>query len=407
MVIKMSEKLPNIRFKNFDGNWEEKFLGDEVEFYSGLTYSPENIVTDQGTLVIRSSNVKNGELINADNVYVDPTIVNSEQVRLGDIIVVVRNGSRNLIGKHATVKQNLDNTVIGAFMTGIRSKNFNFINAILDSNRFNIEINKNLGATINQITTGNFKKMKFYFPVNEEQQKIGELFRQLDDTMVLQQKLLEQHQKYKESMLRKLFPQKGESIPKFRFNGFNGKWEIRKFKDFISKAGKKNNSENDFVAYSVSNKLGLVRQDEQFENSRLEDLDKKSYKLVNPNEFAYNPARINVGSIAFNNLGNTVIVSSLYVVLKMSEKINNDYILQFIKSANFLSEVKRNTEGSVREYLFYENFKNVNFPYPSDYEEQRKIGEFLKRLDETIAIQQKKLDEYHKIKKALLNKVFV
>jgi len=129
-------------------------LGEEVEFYSGLTYSPENIIESGGTLVLRSSNVYNGEIINADNVYVETDVVNCNSVKMGDIIVVVRNGSRNLIGKHAQVKKEMENTVIGAFMTGLRSEKSEFINSLLDTPQFNIEITKNLGATINQITTG-------------------------------------------------------------------------------------------------------------------------------------------------------------------------------------------------------------------------------------------------------------
>lgn len=129
----------------------------------------------------------------------------------------------------------------------------------------------------------------------------------------------------------------------------------------------------------------------QFDGGRLDDLDKKSYKLVEPKEFVYNPARINVGSIAFNNLGETVIVSSLYVVVKMSDNLNNDFILQFIKSPKFIKEVKRNTEGSVREYLFYENFSNIQFPYTKSFKEQTQIGNFFKQFDDTIALHQRKV----------------
>ncbi|XIN28743.1 restriction endonuclease subunit S (plasmid) [Enterococcus faecium] len=132
-----------------------------------------------------------------------------------------------------------------------------------------------------------------------------------------------------------------------------------------------------------------------------------NYKFVEPNEFAYNPARVNVGSIAFNNLGMTVIVSSLYVVVKMSEDLDNEFILQFIKSPTFIKEVKRNTEGSVREYLFYENFANIKFPFTRNKEEQQKIGAFFKQLDDTIALHQRKLDLLKETKKGFLQKMFV
>ncbi|HFI0737313.1 TPA: restriction endonuclease subunit S [Streptococcus suis] len=194
--------------------------------------------------------------------------------------------------------------------------------------------------------------------------------------------------------------------PQLRFEGFTDDWEERKFKEFSKKTGKKNTKNLDFPAYSISNKAGLISQTEQFDGSRLDDLEKTTYKFVEPNEFAYNPARVNVGSIAFNNLGMTVIVSSLYVVVKMSEDLDNEFILQFIKSPTFIREVNRNTEGSVREYLFYENFANIKFPFTKNKEEQKKIGTFFKKLDDTIALHQRKLDLLKEQKKGYLQKMF-
>ncbi len=133
-----TNKVPQIRFKGFIGEWKESELGKKVEFFTGLTYSPNNVVKDNGTLVLRSSNVKDGQIIDADNVYVNSNVVNCSNVLKGDIAVVVRNGSRSLIGKHAQIQKEMNNTVIGAFMTGIRSEQPSFINALLDSPKFSI-----------------------------------------------------------------------------------------------------------------------------------------------------------------------------------------------------------------------------------------------------------------------------
>ena len=142
---------PNIRFKGFTDDWEQRKFPEFVSFYNGLTYTP-NDIQEMGTLVLRSSNVKNGEIVDADNVYVNDKVATSENVQVGDIIVVVRNGSRALIGKHAQIKASMPNTVIGAFMSGIRSGQSSFVNALLDTSAFENEIAKNMGATINQIT---------------------------------------------------------------------------------------------------------------------------------------------------------------------------------------------------------------------------------------------------------------
>ena len=158
-----------------------------VEFFSGLTYTP-NDVQENGTLVLRSSNVSNGEVVDADNIYVNPQVVNSENVKVGDIVVVVRNGSRSLIGKHAQIKAFMPNTVIGAFMTGIRSECPEFTNALLNTSRFEEEIAMNMGATINQITGYMFSKMEFKVPRLDEQKKIGEYFEKLDNLITLHQR---------------------------------------------------------------------------------------------------------------------------------------------------------------------------------------------------------------------------
>src|SRR5690554_7638751 len=98
--MELKKKVPEVRFKGFSGEWEESVLEDVVEFYTGLTYSPKDVLDEGGTFVLRSSNVKNGEIVNADNVFVNSNVVNSDNVKIGDIIVVVRNGSRSLVGKH-------------------------------------------------------------------------------------------------------------------------------------------------------------------------------------------------------------------------------------------------------------------------------------------------------------------
>ncbi|BFI67902.1 restriction endonuclease subunit S [Yersinia pseudotuberculosis] len=204
MFPKQGETIPEIRFKGFSGEWEEKGLNNEVELFSGLTYSPSDI-RNSGTLVLRSSNVKNGQLIEADNIYVNPEVVNCRNVVEGDIIVVVRNGSRSLIGKHAQVTSRMNNTVIGAFMTGIRSKQPAFINALLDTNMFTTEVEKNLGATINQITNGSFNSMVFMFPKEDEQQEIGNYFQKLDALINQHQQQITKLNNIKQACLSKMF----------------------------------------------------------------------------------------------------------------------------------------------------------------------------------------------------------
>ena len=204
MFPQNGKRVPEIRFSGFTDDWEQRKLPEFVSFFNGLTYTPDD-VQKTGTLVLRSSNVKNGEIVDADNVYVSDEVVTSENVKEGDIIVVVRNGSRALIGKHAQIKAPMPNTVIGAFMSGIRSEHSSFINALLDTSAFENEIAKNMGATINQITGYMFSKMEFMIPSGEEQDKIGDYFKQLDSLITLHQRKCEELQKIKKFMLQNMF----------------------------------------------------------------------------------------------------------------------------------------------------------------------------------------------------------
>ncbi|MDW8516498.1 restriction endonuclease subunit S [Priestia flexa] len=405
----MSKNVPEVRFEGFNEDWKQRKLVEITKVITkGTTPKDKSGKGDINFIKVENIDSISGEISITSKVSnkEHEGYLKRSQLENGDILFSIA----GTLGRVTVVKKNIlpANTNQALAIIRLKEGNTNFITTYLKGKAVDDYIRKNptVGAQPN-LSLQQMGNLIIDYPSNQEQTKIGSFFKQLDDTIALQQQLVEQQQQYKKAMLQKMFPQKGERVPKVRFSGFTGDWEIRKFKDFISKAGKKNSSGKDYISYSVSNKLGLIRQDEQFEGSRLDDLDKKAYKLVNPNEFAYNPARINVGSIAFNNLGNAVIVSSLYVVLKMSDKINNEYILQFIKSLNFTNEVKKNTEGSVREYLFYENFKNIKFPYTFNYKEQQRIGDFFKQLDDTIALHQKKLEDYQQLKKALLQRMFV
>ena len=199
-----NEKKPALRFKGFTDPWEQRKLTEFANFFSGLTYTP-NDIREIGVLVLRSSNVINGEIVDADNVYVNPEVVNSENVKEGDIVVVVRNGSRSLIGKHAQIKRFMPDTVIGAFMTGIRSECPAFTNALLNTPHFDEEVSMNMGATINQITGYMFSKMEFRVPTVDEQRQLGAFFENLDALITLHQRKLEKLQNIKKSCLEKMF----------------------------------------------------------------------------------------------------------------------------------------------------------------------------------------------------------
>lgn len=201
-----------VRFKADDESdfpeWEEKTLSEIASFHSGLTYTPDDVVdSENGVLVFRSSNIQNGRICYDDNVYVDKELKEKNYVRLHDIVVCVRNGSKALVGKNALVTESDLNATWGAFMTVIRTKqNYEFVHQYLNSAFFKKEMYKDSGtATINQITTAMLNGCKLLVPSLPEQQKIADCLSSLDDVIEKQKVTLAAWGKLKKGLLQQMF----------------------------------------------------------------------------------------------------------------------------------------------------------------------------------------------------------
>ena len=182
---------------------------------------------------------------------------------------------------------------------------------------------------------------------------------------------------------------KKSDAPAIRFKGFSDAWEQRKFSDITFPAGEKNKDNLPLESYSITNEHGFVPQDEKFENGgTMREADKRMYYIVSPNSFAYNPARINVGSIGYQNIGKNVIVSSLYEVFKTSEDVDDRLLWHWFKSADFQKLIMQLQEGGVRLYFYYDKLCMGEVSLPS-LDEQRKIGKLFDTLDNLITLHQR------------------
>ena len=137
----------------------------------------------------------------------------------------------------------------------------------------------------------------------------------------------------------------------------------------------------------------------------MREADKRMYYIVSPNSFAYNPARINVGSIGYQDTGKSVIVSSLYEVFKTSDDVDDRLLWHWFKSPDFQKLIMQLQEGGVRLYFYYDKLCMGQVFLPS-LEEQRKIGKLFDTLDHLITLHQRKFDKLQVLKKAMLEKMF-
>ncbi|PAW93922.1 hypothetical protein CKK33_10620 [Mucilaginibacter sp. MD40] len=149
-------------------------------------------------------------------------------------------------------------------------------------------------------------------------------------------------------------------------------------------------------------------QSEQFENIDSNDrgYDTSLYKIVEHSTFVYNPARINVGSIAFNDSIEKAIVSSLYVCFKTNGDIDDYFLQDFLQTSEFKSSVLASGEGGVRIYLFYENFAEIKINYPS-YDEQQSITNCLSSLKNKLKNETQIVNAYQSQKSYFLKELII
>ena len=156
--------------------------------------------------------------------------------------------------------------------------------------------------------------------------------------------------------------------------------------------------------FSVTNDRGFVPQSEQFEGRDMVGEDIKAYKIIHTNDFAYNPARINVGSIAIYTGEKPCMISSLYVCFKTTKEVNNEWLMQLLKTPKMNYYYNVNGEGGVRVYLFYPNFARIRMSIPK-IEEQKKIAKLLNLLDERITTQNKIIDKLQSLIKGIAQNI--
>ena len=342
--------------------WEQRKLPEFVSFFNGLTYTPDD-VEETGTLVLRSSNVKSGKIVDADNVYVNDKVATSENVQEGDIIVVVRNGSRALIGKHAQIKDSMPNTVIGAFMSGMRSEHSSFVNALLDTSAFENEIAKNMGATINQITGYMFSKMEFMIPSGEEQKKIGEYFSNLDNLITL-------HQRKSYRFVKR------ESFV----------WEQRKFEDVVnigSGMDYKHLGEGAIPVYGTGGYMLSVD------------------KALSDDKDAIGIGRKGTIDKPYILRAPFWTVDTLFYCIP-----KENYDLDFTSCLFQNVDWKKKDESTGVPSLSKVIINNVETATPI-FDEQKKIGDYFRSLDHLITLHQRKYEELQKVKKFMLQNMFV
>ena len=390
--------VPHLRFPEFSGEWKKHSLGEIGETIIGLTYKPSDVVDNNGIIVFRSSNIKNGMIDYSDLVRVNKHIKDKIITKENDILVCARNGSQRLIGKNAIIKQEDANNTFGAFMMVYRANDNPFILPLLSTKKYFSQVGENLGARINQITTSDFNGFEFYFPENHaERTKIAELFRLLDERIATQNKIIEKLQSLIKGLIDDIITLKcGQLVA---------------FETLYSKAGEGGTPTTSNTEFYDNGSIPFIKIDD-LSNKYLSankdyitelGLKKSSAWLIPTHSIIYSNGAT-IGAISINKY--PVCTKQGILGIVPNTNIDVEFLYYFMQSSYFQKEVERVvTEGTMKT-AYLKDINHLKCPIP-DLDRQKEISHLLSVLSLKEDVERQLLQKYQIQKQYLLRKMFI
>lgn len=389
--------VPNLRFPEFQGEWEKCKLGDKCDLLCGYAFDGKDIV-EQGTyLLMRGINITEGIIRHSSELdrYYTGSVNNLAKYKLttGDLVIGM-DGSK--VGRNSAIVSLTEN---GSYLVQrvcrIKSCIGNdFILQLVNNHKFHKYVDMvKTSSAIPHISLKDIQNFPIAVPsIQKEADKISRLFHLLDERIATQNKIIEDLKKLKSAIIEI------EYTPNTKSTSHIG--------DVIEQISKRNKNNEIQNVLSVSNRQGFIKQSDQFENRNVASEDTSNYKIVEQNDFAFNPARINVGSIARLTTFEKGIVSPMYICFRTQENVAPEYIDYFFESKHFYCEIQKRLEGSVRQCLSFEGLCNIPLSLPS-LEMQQRIGKRLFTLGQKIKTETDLLELLNKQKQYLLRQMFI
>ena len=390
---KTSHNSPSIRFPEFTGEWKEERLSEIADIYKGAGISKDQLSDNGEPCILYGELYTKYKTETITEVISRTDIDNTKLVRskANDVIIPCSGETAEDIATARCVIK--DGILFGGDLNIIRLHNYDgsFVSYQLNGKRKYDIAKVAQGVSVVHLYGEHLKGVKTVNPCLAEQKKISRFLSLLDERIAVQNRLIEDLKKLRCAIVEKMFKQS-------KANGRLG--------DFIEQVSVRNKNGLYSNVLSVSNKQGFVKQSEQFEDRTVASEDTSNYKIVKRNNFAYNPARINVGSIARLTKFDVGIVSPMYVCFRTKASIIPEYMEAFFTSQQFFYEMMKRLEGSVRLCLSYEGLCNIPVYIP-DMNKQIAMGQNISLILSKIGLEIEYLGRLHQQKQYLLRKMFI
>ena len=399
-----NEKKPALRFKGFTDPWEQRKLGEIAVFSKGVGYS-KNDLCEEGTPIILYGRLytkyetcifdvdtfvkeKAGSVYSkGGEVIVPASGETAEDISIASVVVkpgILLGGDLNIVSPTAEYDSAFLALTISSGAT------HKYLSSLAQ------------GKSVVHLHNSDIQSVSAKFPTKREQEKIHLIFGKIDTLITLHQRKYEKLVNIKKSMLDKMFPKNGASVPEIRFKGFTDPWEQRKLGEVFEEYSEKNHAE--LPPLTIIQGGGTIRRDESERALQYDKSSLSNYKMVNKDDFIVHLRSFEGGLEKASSQG---IISPAYHTFH-GEDVDSRFYYAYFRSKNFINKDLKPHVYGIRDgrSIDIEGMKTIRIPWAS-YPEQKSIGDFLTHLDTLITLHQRKLEKLQNIKKSCLEKMFV
>lgn len=389
----MDVDKPRIRFKGYTDAWEQCKLGEiaDVTKLAGFEFTEHVVYSDEGNIIaLRGLNIKNGQLVLDDVKYIDNSNfskLNRSKLYINDIMFTYV----GTVGEVAIIKEN-DHFYLAPNVSRIRIESDDspeYISQYMRTEQFYKKIIFPLIATSSQpaLSMENIRKFIICLPKNkEEQSQIAGCLSSLDHLITHHQRKCDETKKLKKYMLQKMFPQNGANVPEIRFDGFTDAWEQRKLIEEVSSidTGKSKFAVSESGNYEILGSTSVIGYDDSYDYEG--DFILTARVGANAGELYRHSGKVKISD-------NTVFIQGKQL----------DFVYYILQNFN----IKKLSFGTGQPLVKASELKEQKIAMPVSKNERKQIGTYFYHLDHLITLHQQKCDGLKKIRKFMLQNMFV